>query len=508
MSRVWLDRQNEDSSPIVGTGKRIFGLETEFGCFVRDESIGAAEQAVEMVKNHTFSRKRIGAIDHHARDEAFEPARSGGFLINGGRLYVDAVGSHEEYATAECSDLVDIVAQDKAGQRILVSCVNALGWQDKVSFHNNSVDHFGGQTFGCHENYLVRGEDRFFTESVHALWPFLCTRQIFAGAGRVGGHRLEQAGFRPALSDLHENPIDYIWVSHVYGVEPDPGVEYQLSQRADHIVKTVASRVRFNRAIVNPKWDSYYSFVGLHRLHLLFGEANMSEYALALKVGATSLTLDLIEANAVPPDMRLADPLTALKSVSRDPSWRWLVKLEDGRTIPAVDVQRAYLDAASDRLSGRDAQTDWILTEWETTLDALERNPWELADRLDWVIKRKIVESYLQETGLKWGDDALHSIDLEYHNIDPERGLYFAMEQMGETKRIITDEKIEEAVVTPPANTRAHGRARIVRRLLEKRSPRYYIDWDMVYVDRNRQIELRDPFDSYAEEADRFAATI
>src|SRR5579875_1957417 len=165
--------------------------------------------------------------------------------------------------------------------------------QPVVSFHNNSIDHFGGHTFGCHENYLVQLEDRFFTDALSSLLPFLVTRQIFAGVGRVGGHRLTRPSSKNNIMTLSEHEVDYVWVSNFYGVEIDPTVNFQLSQRADHIVKTISSRVRFNRAIINPKWDSYYSYSNLHRLHVLFGESNMSEYALMLKVGTTCLVLDL-----------------------------------------------------------------------------------------------------------------------------------------------------------------------------------------------------------------------
>src|SRR5581483_1286390 len=162
-------------------------------------------------------------------------------------------------------------------------------------------------------------------------------------------------------------------------------VEYQLSQRADHILKTVASKVRFNRAIINPKWDSYYNFQNLHRLHLLFGEANMSEWATAMKVGTTSVALDLVEEGLVPTDVRLSDPVDTLKSVSRDASWRWLVRLACGTTIPAVDLQRIYLEAAQRYFAGRDERTDWILREWDYALTGLETDPMLLDDRVDWV---------------------------------------------------------------------------------------------------------------------------
>ena len=234
--------------------KRIFGIETEFGCMVRDPSAGTPEEIVELVGiDHAFYDLKYGVIDLHARDYAFEPARSGGFLKNGGRLYIDAVGGHEEFATAECTDLMDLVKHDRAGRTLLASLVADLKLDDVVSFHNNSIDHFGGHTFGCHENYLVQIEDRFFTDALNYLLPFLVTRQIFAGIGRVGGHLLTRPSSKSNIMTIGEHEVDYVWVSNFYGVEIDPNVDFQLSQRADHIVKTISSRVRFNRAIINPK---------------------------------------------------------------------------------------------------------------------------------------------------------------------------------------------------------------------------------------------------------------
>jgi proteasome accessory factor A len=487
---------------------RIFGIETEFGCFVRDESVGRPERVVEKVKDCVFYRLRRGLIDLHSRDFAFEPARGGGFLVNGGRLYIDAVGDHEEYATPECSRLADLVAHEKAGQRILNEALQALGWQDRVSFYNNAVDHFGGHTFGCHENYLVSIEDRYFLDSLYNLLPFLVTRQIFAGTGRVGGHRLNYNDFSNNIMDLGEHEMDYVWVSRFYAVEIDPTVDYQLSQRADHIVKTISSRVRFNRAIINPKWDSYYSYNSMHRLHILFGEGNMSEYATALKIGTTSLVLDLLERNLIRPDVRLADPLEALRSVSRDPTWKWVVRRHDGSTIRAIDLQRIYLQAAQEHLAGRDEDTDWVLREWEYVLDALELDPMSLDDRLDWVAKRKLLEAFRQQEGLSWHDDMMFSLDMEYHNTDPSRGLYYGLVEAGLMKRIVTDEEIGNATTTAPDNTRAYGRSRAIQHLLASRNRAYIVDWDMVYVDKGRQLELRNPFRTYEKEAERFIRSL
>ncbi|HEY3281351.1 MAG TPA: proteasome accessory factor PafA2 family protein [Armatimonadota bacterium] len=480
--------------------QRIVGLETEFGCFVRDRHAGTPEKVVEAVKDHAFYQKKLGLIDLHARNYAFEPARAGGFLVNGGRLYVDAVGSHEEYATAECVDLHDLVAHDRAGHRILTGLLDDMGLSDSVSFHNNSVDHFAGHTFGCHENYLVDLEMDGFMESLSLLMPFLVTRQIFAGVGRVGGHRINHNDLRNSVMTLGEHEVDYIWVSNVYGVEIDRSVDYQLSQRADHILRAVSSRVRFNRAIINPKWETYYTFNNLHRLHVLYGEANMSEYATFLKVGTTSAVLELIESKRIPESLRLRDPVAALKSISRDPSYRWQVRLQDGKTMGAIDLQRIYLSAAKKHLSRKDRQTDEVLAEWERVLDALERDPMELADCLDWVAKKQLFEEYRSSEGVSWQDDMMQSLDMEYHNINPDQGLFYGLQDAGAIRRITTDEQIEEATRMPPGNTRARGRSQAIRRLLSSGVRPYMLDWDGIHVGKDRHLPLSNPFKTYQGE--------
>lgn len=477
--------------------ERIFGVETEFGCLVADENLGSPENAVELIKDYLFYDLKLGAIDVHARDDVFEPASCGGFLLNGARMYIDAVGSHLEYATAECRSLKDLVANDRAGQRQIARAIREMGLDDAIDVYNNSVDHFGGHTFGCHENYLIRADDDFLNRSVHMLYPFLSTRQIFAGVGRVGGHILTTGSYRPSYTDVMENPIDYIWVSHVYGVVPDPDVTFQLSQRADHIIKTIASRVRFNRAMINPKWEHFYSHDGMTRLHLLFGESNQNEYAYALKVGTTLLALRLLEEQRVNERFVLNQPLIALRDVSRDQTYKWIVELQDGRKMPAVEIQREYLRLAQS-YRGETEQTDWILTEWEATLDGLEKDPLAMGDRLDWVAKKQIVEQYMTEEKLDWHDDALQSVDLEYHNIDPEKSLFHALQEMGQTKRILTDVNILDAMTDPPSNTRAKGRAALVKEVLARKHPKFYLfDWNGVALDRHNYVEMPDPFETY-----------
>lgn len=480
-------------------GERIFGVETEFGCLVADETLGSPEGVVEAIKDYVFYEMRIGAIDLHSRDDVFEPAQCGGFLTNGARLYIDAVGSHLEYATAECRNLKDLVANDRAGHRIIVRAIKEMGLEDVVSVYNNSVDHFGGHTFGCHENYLVQSDAELLNESVNQLYPFLATRQIFAGVGRVGGHILTTAGIRPTYQEVMDNPVDYIWVSQVYGVIPDLDVQFQLSQRADHILKTIASRVRFNRAMINPKWEHFYSHDGMTRLHLLFGESNQNEFAYALKVGTTSLVLRMLEERRVPERLALAQPVIALREVSRDPSFEWKVRLADGSEISSVELQRAYLELGQ-AYRGDSEQIDWILDEWESILDGLEKDPMALGDRIDWVAKRKIVEEYMESEGVGWDDDSLHSVDLEYHNIDPAQSLFHALQEMGQTRRVAEEIDVIDAMTEPPSDTRAKGRSELVKQVLKRKGPKFYVfDWNGVALDRHNYVEMPDPFETYLD---------
>jgi proteasome accessory factor A len=303
---------------------------------------------------------------------------------------------------------------------------------------------------------------------------------------------------------MMDNPVDYIWVSNVYSVEPDDRVEYQLSQRADHIIKTIASRVRFNRALINPKWEHYYSHDGYTRLHMLFGESNQNEFAYALKVGTTSLVLRCLEDGRVPEWIALAQPLVAMREVSRDPQYRWLVTLQDGRTIRSVDLHREYLRLAQ-AYAGASPDVDWVLAEWEVILDGLEKDPLSLGDRIDWVAKREMLVQYMEAEGLDWHDDALHSVDLEYHNIDPAASLFYAYQGMGKTRRVCSEVDIVTAMTDPPQDTRAKGRAKLVEQVLARKGARFYMfDWSGVALDRHEYVDLSDPFETYDDPSNQW----
>ncbi len=233
----------------------------------------------------------------------------------------------------------------------------------------------------------------------------------------------------------------------------------------------------------------------------------MCEYATLLKIGTTSIVLDLIEDGILLSEVELRDPLEALKSVSRDQSWKWLVRRKGGDSIGAVDLQRLYLAAAKEHYTGRDTQTDYVLAEWEKCLDGLETDPYLLADKLDWVAKRKMMEDYMEaeDWKVKWGDDILHSLDLEYHNVNPDTGLYYGLEQAGLIQRATTDKRIYEATLMPPANTRAQGRGIVINKLLAGNSRDYVIDWDLIYINKRLHLELKNPFHTYTDEARTFA---
>src|SRR5215213_456554 len=296
---------------------RVVGIETENGCLLsEDEPHVNSELWPAKVKNYLFRKADAGTIDLHYRDYE-EPPGNGGFLLNGGRLYLDM--GHIEYASPECLHLHDLVTYELAGDDLLQSALVALGAEDRVSFIKNNVDHHTGATFGCHENYLMRREAQFTPPILGTLLTFLATRQIFTGAGRVG----------------QSNPLAFDFEPP----QPDGQVNFQLSQRADHIVNDIYQWVQFNRAIINARDEPLADYRKYRRLHLLIGDSNMSSYANALKIGTTACVLTLLEEGQLPDDVILADAVIATRQISHEGTGRGEVLLEDGRTRDALDIQ-------------------------------------------------------------------------------------------------------------------------------------------------------------------------
>jgi proteasome accessory factor A len=468
---------------------RIVGIETEYGCLLSEEEPHVnSEVWPAKVKNYLFRSAQAGTIDLHYRDYE-EPPGNGGFLRNGGRLYLDM--GHIEYASPECLHLHDLVAYDLAGDELLQSALAALGAAGRVSFIKNNVDHHTGATFGCHENYLMKREAQFTPPILGTLLTFLATRQIFTGAGRVG----------------QANPL-------AFDFEPPPQekqVNFQLSQRADHIVNDIYQWVQFNRAIINARDEPLADYRKYRRLHLLIGDSNMSPFATALKIGTTACVLSLLEEGRLPRNLVLTDAVQSTRDISRDSTGRWIVDLENGKTIGALDVQWQFYDLAQKHLretapKAFGAETDWLLESWSFVLEALEQNPQSLIGGVDWITKKWLLETFIESEGLTWDDPWLQSVDLEYHNIDPARGLFFGVtpgKRIGEWNNSV---RRSDATHTPPSNTRASGRARAVASF-QQRNQSYVINWDSIACDSRDSLVMGDPFKTYNEEVAKFLTT-
>ena len=453
----------------------LFGIETEYGIAV--EGKGASDLLAEsraVVRaypgrsagpwhyrgedpRNDMRGFHVDKLNYDPEDAKFddpqrkplpvEEERADRVLVNGARLYNDH--GHPEYATPECASLLDLVTQDKAGERIVLAAAQArmaAGGTGRVEIFKNNTD-FHGSSYGTHESYLMR-RDPPFADVLAGLLPFFATRILYAGAGKMG-------------------------------VEPrgDKGV-YQLSQRADFFSEEASVDTLHRRPLVNTRDEPHADPREWRRLHVICGDANMSEYATALKVGTTYLVISLLE-TGWKPALRLRNPVQAIKDVSKDPSYKWLVQIADRGLMPAVDVQRLYLAAAQEKFAGRGADTDWTLREWEQTLDGLERDPLALGDRLDWVAKRALLADYVEAEGVGWDDEALPSFDLAYSNVDPDEGLYYALEQAGEMQRLTTDEAIRTAQTQAPETTRAAIRGALVARFADNIGT---INWNRVVL--------------------------
>ncbi len=461
---------------------RVAGIETEYGCLVSDEN-GATDSWPAKIRNQVFRKLNAGALDLHYRDYE-EPPGNGGFLLNGGRIYVDM--GHLEYASPECSRLIDAVAADLAGDRLVQEAVRTLRAEKQVAFIKNNVDHQTGATFGCHENYLMKREVEFTPEALGMLLSFLATRQIFTGAGRVG-----QAN---PLTFEHEPPSEHT-------------VDFQLSQRSDHIVNDIYQWVQFNRAIINARDEPLADHRRYRRLHLLMGDSNMSPYANALKIGITSLILTLLEEGIALPGVRLRNAVTATRQISRNGTGRGAVELENGKTRDALDIQYAFLSLCREQFSGSDPETDWLLNEWEYTLDALcllEQRPGLLIGAVDWISKRYLLNLFREEEGLTWDHPWLQSLDLEYHNIDRNKGLFHTLEPPPRVAGWNAAADRPEAVHTPPDDTRAAGRGQAVARLMGRDGGGYVINWDSLTLDGRSPLSMADPFLTYCDDVGRY----
>ena len=380
-----------------------------------------------------FDLARAAADPTLLTDDGHEPANF--TLPNGGRLYVDH--AHPEYATPECVDPLSVVVWDKAGERIMAEAAERaadLPGGAGIQLYKNNTDNKGA-TYGAHENYLVQRSTPF-VEIARGLIPFLVSRQVVCGAGRVGiGIEGREQGF-------------------------------QISQRADFFEAEVGLETTLRRPIVNTRDEPHANPDTYRRLHVIIGDANMSEVSTFLKFGTTALVLSMIEDGALSGDLALDAPLTELRAVSHDPTLRHLVTLRDGRRMTALELQGHYLEQArayvQDRY-GPDAATTDVLSRWESVLVRLAEDSMQLSRELDWVAKLHLLEGYRSRDGLNWDAPPLQLLDLQYHDVRPSRGLYNRLVARDRMVRLTDDDAVTRAVDEAPEDTRAYFRGRCVR---------------------------------------------
>ena len=448
---------------------RLFGLETEYG-ITRDDlaEVDPVVESMELVRAHltaSFERRwdyagedphedargfRVSGLaqdkeedEFTARDAhrpfSFHDMKSDLVLPNGARFYNDH--THPEYSTPECRALRDLLAQDRAGERIVQWAADrrnkSLGGEH-VQLYKNNTD-FHGHSYGCHDNYLVP-RSIVFPRLVAGLLPFLVSRQLIAGAGKTG-IEAQESGFVPG--------------------------HFQLSQRADFVETELSVDTMHNRPILNTRDEPHADPKKFRRLHLIIGDANMCEYATALKVGTTRLVLELIEHGAVP-SLELDQPVAAVKQLSRDIDLKAVVRQKNGSSLSGLDIQEQYWRAAERTFAGLDEETDWVLREWGDTLTSLVQDRRRLIGKLDWVTKLWLLETFMQEERIGWDDPWLASLDLEYHNVNPERGLYLGLESEGKAWRMTAETDIQRALAVGPADTRGGIRGHCVRRFADQ----------------------------------------
>ena len=446
--------------------RRIFGLETEYGvtCAADDGRGLSADEVARYLFRKVVAWGRSSNV----------------FLRNGSRLYLD-VGSHPEYATAECDDVRQLVAYDRGGERILEGLVADAqqrleheGLPGKVHLFKNNTDS-AGNSYGCHENYLVRRQGDFSRLS-DVLVPFLITRQVLTGAGKV--------------------------------LTTPRGATYCLSQRADHIWEAVSSATTRSRPIINTRDEPHADAEHYRRLHVIVGDSSMSEATTMLKVGSTDLVLRLVEAGVPVRDLTLENPIRAIREISHDSSGLQPVQLANGRSATAVDLQWEYYQRVREHVESHleaTPQVKQVLDLWERGLRALESGDLTLVEReLDWVIKKRLIERYQAKHGLTLDDPRIARLDLAYHDISRTEGLYNLLAARGMVDRVVTDLEIFESTAVPPQTTRAKLRGDFVRAAQEARRD-YTVDW--VHLKLNDQAQrtvlCKDPFRNVDERVER-----
>ncbi len=460
------------------SARRVMGIETEYGISVPGQpganAMVSSSQVVNAYQAATTARARRARWDFEEEnplrdargfDLAAEAADASQLtdedlglanviLTNGARLYVDH--AHPEYSAPECTNPMDAVLWDKAGERVMAEAATraaALPGGPAIQLYKNNTDNKGA-SYGCHENYLM-SRSTPFADIVRHLTPFFVSRQVVCGAGRVG----QGADGR------------------------DEG--FQLSQRADFFEVEVGLETTLKRPIINTRDEPHADPDKYRRLHVIIGDANMSEISTFLKLGTTSLVLAMIEDRFLAADLAIESPVAELRAISHDPSLRHLVTLRDGRKMTAVQLQLEYLELArkfSEDKYGADVDdvTSDVLNRWESVLGRLAEDPMQLAHELDWVAKLEILEGYRSRDGLSWGHPRLQLVDLQYADVRPDRGLYNRLAERGRIQRLTTERAVLRAMDEPPEDTRAYFRGRCLRKYPDAVAA---ASWDSVIFD-------------------------
>ncbi|MCZ7525949.1 MAG: depupylase/deamidase Dop [Acidimicrobiia bacterium] len=464
---------------------KVCGIETEYGVALRGAADANPVLASSMLINSYVEHRRVGwdFDDESPGRDARGFAREGTLapevethlvntvLTNGARYYVDH--AHPEYSTPECADALELVCADKAGERVLARSMQAARrilpeGQEIVVYKNNSDGK--GNSYGCHENYLVDRSVPFATLVRHLL-PWFVTRQVFTGAGKVGS----------------ENG-------------PAP-VHFQISQRADFFEEEVGLETTLKRPIVNTRDEPHADPQQYRRLHVIVGDANLCEVATFLKVGTTATILAMIEDGFIDKDLSLATPVAAIRAVSHDPTCRATVELADGSRCTAVELQWEFLRLASkyaDEIGldacGGEEVGGAVLSRWEATLSALESDPRQLDGQLDWVTKHVLLEAYVERDDLAWDDPKLSLLDLQYHDVRPDRSLYERLVRAGKVERLVEEDAVTAAITEPTPSTRAYFRGRCLSRWPEAVVA---ANWDSLILDVGtdplRRIPMMEP---------------
>jgi proteasome accessory factor A len=450
--------------------RRIFGLETEYGvtCTFRGQRRLSPDEVARYLFRRVVSWGRSSNV----------------FLRNGARLYLD-VGSHPEYATPECDSVEDLVKHDRAGERILEGLMidaekrlHDEGIAGDIYLFKNNTDS-AGNSYGCHENYLVSRHGEF-GRLAEVLIPFLVTRQLICGAGKV--------------------------------LQTPRGARFCLSQRAEHIWEGVSSATTRSRPIINTRDEPHADAERYRRLHVIVGDSNINEITTMLKVGSADLVLRMIETGVTMRDLTLENPIRAIREISHDTTGKRLVRLASGREASALDIQREYLEKAIDFVDqrGADATTKRVIELWGRVLQAVDNEDLDSVSReIDWVAKYKLIERYREKRGLALSSPRVAQLDLAYHDIRRGRGLHHLMEKRGEAERLTHDVEVFEAKEVPPQTTRARLRGEFIRKAQEKRRD-FTVDW--VHLKLNDQAQrtvlCKDPFRSRDERVDKLIASM